>query len=309
MKIELLKVLDAVVVAGSFAKAGNEILFLSQPAVSAAVRRLEQDMGFEIFDRSQYRATLTPAGERFYREARHLLTQAENLQNLGHQLAQGVEPDLRFAVDQGCLYLHNLTVFRALFDQHPHTRFHFDSGMLGSAIDRLLDGLVELAICPWFPAYESLTQLESHTLARLKLSTMVSPCYPPLQNRVPGEMIRAEDLKGCIQIITRSSERFLSSQGFGILPECRPWYVNDHMSKKLLIQAGLGFGMLHHIDVQDELASGDLRPFQELQGYKVNLSEIRLVRWRHRAHGPVLKSIWRALCGQPVYLDNPTDAE
>lgn len=303
MKLEQLRVLDAVVKAGSFSRAGNEILMLSQPAVSAAIRQLEQDLGFEVFDRSQYRAQLSPAGERFYREARQLLVQAEALQNLGTQLAQGVEPDLRLAVDQGCLYLRNLETFRQQFDQHPQTRFHFEAGILGSSVDRLLDGEVDLAICPWFAAYDNLSQLESHTLARLKISTMVSPCYPPLRHFVPGEPVGEKDLQGCVQIITRSSERHLPPGGFGIFPQCRPWYVNDHTSKKLLIQAGLGFGMLHHTDVSAELACGDLRTFQELRTYTVRHSDIRLVRLRQRAQGPVLKSIWQALCQQAVFDD------
>ncbi len=303
MKFEQLKVLDAVVQAGSFAKAGNEVLMLSQPAVSAAIRQLERDLGFELFDRSAYRARLTPAGERFYREARHVLAQVESLHNLGTQLAHGVEPDLRFAVDQGSLYLRNLQVFREQFDQHPHTRFHFESGILGSAIERLLAGEVDFAICPWFEGYNTLTPLESHTLAVLNLSTMVSPCYPPLQRFTPGQRIDAAELVGCVQIITRSSETYLTSGGFGILPQCRPWYVNDHTGKKLLIQAGLGFGMLHHIDVMEELATGVLRPFHELEHYQVNRSEIRLVRLRKKAHGPVLANIWQALCEQPVFHD------
>lgn len=306
MKLEQLRVLDAVVQAGSFAKAGNEVLMLSQPAVSAAIRQLERELGFELFDRSTYRARLTPAGERFYPEARHVLAQAESLQNLGAQLAQGVEPDLRFAVDQGSLYLRNLEVFREQFDQHPHTRFHFDSGILGSAVERLLAGEVDLAVCPWFEVYNTVPQLESHTLAELNLSTMVSPAYPPLQRFTPGQYIEEADLVGCVQIITRSSEKYLNAGGFGILPQCRPWYVNDHTGKKLLIQAGLGFGMLHHIDVAEELASGVLRPFRELSHYRVNRSQIRLVRLRQKVHGPVLTQIWQALCEQPVFRDEIT---
>lgn len=50
-----------------------EYLFISQPTVTKHVRRLEEELGFELFHRKGKQVTLTPAGERFLRHAQRLL--------------------------------------------------------------------------------------------------------------------------------------------------------------------------------------------------------------------------------------------
>ena len=46
---------------GSFTKAAKE-LYISQPSLSAAISRLESDLGFRIFDRSTIPCSLTAEG-------------------------------------------------------------------------------------------------------------------------------------------------------------------------------------------------------------------------------------------------------
>lgn len=50
-----------VVEEGSFSKAANRV-FRAQPAVSIAIRRLEEELGAPLFDRAQKSPTLTHAG-------------------------------------------------------------------------------------------------------------------------------------------------------------------------------------------------------------------------------------------------------
>ena len=54
-----------------------ERLHVAQPAVSEQIRKLEQELGVRLFDRSQRGVTLTPAGEAMLEEARRVLRQAD----------------------------------------------------------------------------------------------------------------------------------------------------------------------------------------------------------------------------------------
>jgi DNA-binding transcriptional LysR family regulator len=52
-------------------------LHVAQPAVSEQVRKLEQELGVQLFDRTPRSVTLTPAGVALLEEARHVLRHAE----------------------------------------------------------------------------------------------------------------------------------------------------------------------------------------------------------------------------------------
>jgi DNA-binding transcriptional LysR family regulator len=54
-----------------------ERLHVAQPAVSEQIRKLEQELGVTLFDRSQRRVALTPAGTAFLVEARQVLRHPE----------------------------------------------------------------------------------------------------------------------------------------------------------------------------------------------------------------------------------------
>src|SRR5437763_15462271 len=64
----------AVVEEGGFSAAG-ERLALAQPAVSVAVRKLEQALGLRLLDRTRTGVRLTPDGAVFLRRARGIVAQ------------------------------------------------------------------------------------------------------------------------------------------------------------------------------------------------------------------------------------------
>src|SRR5215210_4726782 len=62
-----------VVEEGSFSKAADSVS-RTQPAVSIAIRRLEEEVGAPLFDRSQKTPTLTEAGEVVHDYAQRIIT-------------------------------------------------------------------------------------------------------------------------------------------------------------------------------------------------------------------------------------------
>jgi DNA-binding transcriptional LysR family regulator len=68
MKVQHLRYLVAVVNAGAMTTAAG-VLHISQPAISAGIKALEEELGGPLFERSRKRLSLTPDGARFYRHA------------------------------------------------------------------------------------------------------------------------------------------------------------------------------------------------------------------------------------------------
>ncbi|MEE1291915.1 MAG: LysR family transcriptional regulator, partial [Acutalibacteraceae bacterium] len=74
----------------SFSKAA-EHLYMTQPALSIAIKRVEAELGAELFDRSRHPLELTQAGEAYIatiRQIRHLeeelQREVDDLKQLGH---------------------------------------------------------------------------------------------------------------------------------------------------------------------------------------------------------------------------------
>ncbi len=79
--IELLRSFVVIQESGSFTKAA-EVLHLTQPAISAQVKRLQQIVGGEVFVRSGFGVSLTPKGEIVNRYARRILAMNDQILSL-----------------------------------------------------------------------------------------------------------------------------------------------------------------------------------------------------------------------------------
>ena len=98
LTLDALRVIDAIDATGSFAAAGDA-LFRVPSAITYSVRKLEEDLGVTVFDRSGRRAKLTPAGRELLERGRRLLADAEGLEDHVRRMATGWETELRIAVD------------------------------------------------------------------------------------------------------------------------------------------------------------------------------------------------------------------
>jgi DNA-binding transcriptional LysR family regulator len=74
---------------------------IAQPALSQQVRRLEQELGVPLFDRTSRRVSLTEPGRVFVTHARRILEQAEDAIALVRQAGRGREGRLRLAYTNG----------------------------------------------------------------------------------------------------------------------------------------------------------------------------------------------------------------
>jgi DNA-binding transcriptional LysR family regulator len=72
-----------------------ERLYVSQPAVSEQMRKLEDELGVRLFDRTNRSVSLTAAGAALLDEARRVLQQAEIARMAARHAAQGTTDRLR----------------------------------------------------------------------------------------------------------------------------------------------------------------------------------------------------------------------
>ena len=74
--------LYAVYTEGSFSKAAEK-LFITQPALSIAIKKIEDEIGMPLFDRKKKPLTLTDAGEIYIDAIKKMqITEMESMQKI-----------------------------------------------------------------------------------------------------------------------------------------------------------------------------------------------------------------------------------
>src|SRR5438132_12732883 len=116
--IDQLRVFLEIVRLGSFSRAA-ESCFRSQPAVSAQIRQLEEEVGARLFDRVSSRVALTAAGRRFADYARQMLELRRRAQEEMGEMASTPRGELLIGANAAtCVYMLPIG-FAGLKKLHP----------------------------------------------------------------------------------------------------------------------------------------------------------------------------------------------
>src|SRR3954453_7410078 len=109
MELRHLRYFVAIAEERSFTRAA-ERLWVAQPGLSTQIRRLEEELGVQLFERHTRGVDLTDAGELFLERARVALAAAEDALATGRDLAAGLVGSLRvgLATPAHCSLAHEL---------------------------------------------------------------------------------------------------------------------------------------------------------------------------------------------------------
>jgi LysR family hydrogen peroxide-inducible transcriptional activator len=75
-----------------------EACFVSQPTLSVAVKKLEDELGVQLFERGPGEVSVTPAGNRVIEQAQRALEEAEKVRTLAKSAADPLDGPLRLGV-------------------------------------------------------------------------------------------------------------------------------------------------------------------------------------------------------------------
>jgi DNA-binding transcriptional LysR family regulator len=141
---DLLRTFAAVVDMRSFTKAASS-LGVTQPAVSAQIKRLQFLLGDDIFDRSSQGVSLTPHGEIVLNYARRLLSINDQIVHLG---GPGPMPELAIRVGTSSDYVASLlpATLASFRERWPDVRFSVHTDFFDPLARQLRGGEIDLLI-------------------------------------------------------------------------------------------------------------------------------------------------------------------
>lgn len=145
MDLERLSIFLAIVELGSMHAAARRV-HLTQPALSRAVRALEDDLGVALFERRNRRMILTAAGRALVVEARRLLEDARHARlRVTRVDAQGGH-DLRLGAVESVAIALLPAALAHLRRARPHLHLKVTTDRSAALLERLARGALDLAV-------------------------------------------------------------------------------------------------------------------------------------------------------------------
>lgn len=254
MELTQLEFFMMVVEEGSFSKAAVRV-YRTQPAVSIAIRRLEEEIGAPLFDRSQKTPTLTDAGELVYDYARRILALRDQAQNVVSELRLVQRGRVRIGANESTsLYVlpHLILKYR---DLHPNVKVEIYRQVSERLPREVLDRNVDFALLAFEPVD---SDLESLPILQDELVLIMNPDHP-LAKR---ESVKIKELGQesflAHNVKTASRQKVIEA------------FAQDHTSLnitlelatvetiKRFVQLKIGLAFVPHMCVSEELERGTL---------------------------------------------------
>ncbi|MCA9824327.1 MAG: LysR family transcriptional regulator [Dehalococcoidia bacterium] len=264
----------------SFSRAA-EALFLTQPSVTARIQSLERELGERLFERSGRSVSLTDAGIAFIPHAQRALTAVQEGADAIDAVRHGEVGSIRIGASSSIGTYNLPDVLERFRDIRPGVHVNLTTGQTEEVVERLLSGLIHIAIC-------RLTQhpeFESIHLYNDKLRLVV-PTNHPFVGKTAVTLTDAAD-EPFLFFDRNSSYHTLVYTMFlraGVAPES-VMEVDSMEVIKRMVERGLGIAVLPEVSVQDEVQRGDLATI-ELAGTEQPVREVGLHVLRNRMMAP-----------------------
>jgi DNA-binding transcriptional LysR family regulator len=248
MDLHSLQVFHAVATEKSFSRAAEKLL-RTQPAVSLALQRLEQELGEKLIDRSGKDLILTDAGRTVLDYARRFQSLQLEMENSIAELRDNSAGKLTIGANESTtLYLlKHIEKYRELY---PKVKVQVRRSLSSMLPNELLDGNLELGVISYDPGDE---RIKSKVIFTDALAFVVSPKHR-LANR---KTVAITDL---------ASENFIAHNVLSpyravVLREFQTHKVPLRMDVEMptietirkLVQSNLGVAFLPRMCVEQEI--------------------------------------------------------
>jgi DNA-binding transcriptional LysR family regulator len=259
MQLMQLEMFVAVVEAGSVRVAAERV-FRTQPAVSIAIRKLEDEISTPLFDRSRLHGfRLTSAGQILYDYATRLLRLLNEATSAVANFSELGTGRLRIGANES-LSTHLLPlVIRAFLESHSEIRIEVRCGSSAGLLSELKDRKLDLVFITALPkGRAAAAEMELEVLMRDQLVLITGP-----QHRFAGQgRVRLRDLDGERLVLVDASllwrRKMAETFGKSMTPLRRTVENAPIEAIKKLVAMGLGIGFVPLMSVTEEKARGEL---------------------------------------------------
>lgn len=259
----------------SFSRAA-EACGITQPALSERIKRIEFNLGVELFERTKRTLTVTPVGERFVLKAQELLDDAADIDDIISSARQPLTGPLRVGIIATLgPYLFPLVLPR-LRKKHPDLHLILDEGLTEPLLTALHSGSLDIVIAA--------APLNATGIDQLELFFEPFVLAAPIDHQLAiQKTIDVADFKGDDMVLLEDGH-CLSGQALDVCPSLQR--RNRHrlhaMSLETLrhmIAAGAGYSLMPSLAVGQNPPLTNLIEYRSL-GKKQQYGRKIVMAWR-----------------------------
>lgn len=254
MDTRALRYFQAVAECGSYSR-GSELLRISQPAISRAIRKLEEDLGGPLFRRHGHGVTLTDAGRVLLERSQSILRQLEQARAEVRSSEVGPAGHISFAVPSGAGQFLVPPLAKRFGSAYPRVVIKIVGGYSGTIHEWLVRGQVDLACI-----HEPLPQRGFLVVPLVEEEVLLvgRPGSAP-RDRAPVTPVELADMPLVLPSRPNATRRLLDLWGASSgVPLNVAMEVDDHSITRALVREGIGFTLLTRGAVEAELQRGDV---------------------------------------------------
>ncbi|MGC9498850.1 LysR substrate-binding domain-containing protein [Streptomyces sp. WG7] len=296
MELRNLRYFVAVAETRHFGRAAEQ-LHMAQPPLSQAVRRLEAELGVELFTRTTRQVALTRAGEVFRTDVEHILKAVDEAVSRVARFAAGVEGVLRVGLTGSASYRQLPALARLLKRAMPHVMLEVHTEMLTPAQEKaLIERRIDVGVLRPPVRQEGI-------LHRPIADDPLVVAMPEQHELARAESVRADQLKHESFIMYGASLGSVLNDavvrtclGAGYYPQLA-YEVSETSAALALVAAGLGIAVL-----PDSIRSAPREGVvcKEL----VDAHSVRLdLAWRRDDDSVLLRNLLEVLERNDVFLE------
>lgn len=240
-----IKVLKIIAKTGSFRKTA-EVLHRVPSAISYTVKRIEEELGIALFDRSSKNIQLTPAALHIINQGDWILHSINELQRSAVQLSTGIDRTFTIALN----YIVNpkpiADLLKLLNQTFPSTEFAIRTEVYNGAWDALYEDRADFVIgAPQSAPYADGISVEY--IGDIAWHFVVSSQHPLAAE---NQSLTSDRLRSYPSIVVHDSSVSLNPKKTWALNGQKILYAADLNMVLELIRAGIGIGFLpkHFVD-------------------------------------------------------------
>lgn len=176
LDIKRLRYLEAVYRCRNFTRASEE-LFVSQPAISAAISSLEKDLKVKLVVRTPKEVTFTLEGERFMSHALRILRECREAEELMEDLSGTGSRTLCLGVSPTLGGQLLPLIYSDFLPARPGAILMLDEGSMANHIEKIQNDILDLSY-NGLPTHADPAQLRLFPITSVEICAVMNPDHP-----------------------------------------------------------------------------------------------------------------------------------